>query len=325
MIKQALSTFFIKRLKLERFFAGEGPQRAPVTLNRHRIFILPTRSGFTFALILFAMLMGAINYSLSLGFLLTFLLGGVGMAAMLHTYRNMSGLTFRAGRAGPVFARQPASFGFYIDNTDPLARFALSLQLDGEPPVIVDADPASSTEVTLSKLAQQRGLMAMGRITISTLFPLGLFRAWSYVDLDMHCLVYPAPAPKEPLPPPTHGEYASRTESGQGSEDFSGFRPYAPGDSLRHVYWKALAREQGMLTKQFSGDGNSAYWFDWGRMTERDQEFRLSRLCRWILDAHAAACAYGLRLPGKELPPALDENHHQRCLSALALYGQATS
>jgi len=74
---------------LERIRERERRQQSPVRLDLRRIFILPTRSGIIFGLILMAMLIGSINYNNSLGFLLTFTLVGLGLVSILHTFRNL--------------------------------------------------------------------------------------------------------------------------------------------------------------------------------------------------------------------------------------------
>ena len=96
-----------------------------VTLNQRRIFIIPTRQGFGFAIVLLAMLLGDINYNLSLGYVLTFLLGTTAMMTMLHAFRNMAQLEIRAGRVDAVFAGDMAQFKFHFHNNSGLPRYHL--------------------------------------------------------------------------------------------------------------------------------------------------------------------------------------------------------
>ena len=300
---------------------GEGPQTTPITLNRQRIFILPTREGVLFAGILAFMLIGAVNYNNNMGFLLTFLLAGLGLVSMLHTYRNISHLTFRAGRCAPVFAGEQALYTVLISNPATVRRFALTLVLDHGVPTCVDIPTRDVAPVIVGHPASRRGYVPMGRCTVSTRFPLGLFRAWAYIDLAMQCLAYPAPAPPRPLPP-LHSSDSERGEArGQGAEDFVGLRQYVPGDSPRHIAWKRAAHEGALLTKQFAGEGHVERWLAWDDVAHADLETRLSVLCRWVISAHTAALPYGLRLPGTELAPAWTPAHRAACLKALALYG----
>jgi len=157
-------------------------------------------------------------------------------------------------------------------------------------------------------------------LTLFTRYPLGLFHAWSYLDLDVQCVVYPRPARPGALPPQVSSE-GSGALHGQGQEDFSGLRQYHPGDSPRHIAWKAAARDQGLLTKQFSGRADAELWLDWQQLpATMDVEARLSQLTRWVIDAQASSVSYGLRLPGMTLPVATGEAHRERCLEALALF-----
>ena len=313
----------ITRLHLERFFYGDGPQPVPITLDRHRIFILPTREGLLCASTLAAMLIGAINYTNSMGFLLTFLLAGFSLVSMLHTYRNLSQLTFRAGPCFPVFAGEAAPYTLYIDNPSPVQRFALTLVLHDGVPTHVDVAAQDVTRVVVTRPTTQRGYVPMGRCTVSTRFPVGLFRAWAYIDLGLQCLVYPAPAPPQPLPPMHVSNQAHGETHGLGAEDFVGLRQYVPGDSPRHIAWKQAAHDGKYLTKQFAGEGTVQRWLVWDDVSRAGIEVRLSVLCRWVLGAHSEGLAYGLRLPGIELAPAHTLAHRDACIKALALFGAA--
>jgi uncharacterized protein (DUF58 family) len=163
----------------------------------------------------------------------------------------------------------------------------------------------------------------LGKITISTVYPLGLVRAWAYVDMDMHCIVYPQPGPYRPMPAILHHYQGEQSGYTAGSDDFHGFRPYQPGDSLRHIHWKALARALPMLTKKFTAGESPDLWLDWAMLPLLDNEARLRVLCRLVLEADRSGRAYGLRLPGAEIPPARSALHQHRCLEALALFGES--
>jgi len=163
--------------------------------------------------------------------------------------------------------------------------------------------------------------MPLGRFRVFTTFPLGLFRAWSNVELDSRCLVYPRPeAGTTPLPP-VSAVTGDGGAHGRGAEDFAGLREYHPGDSLRHVAWKAYARGDQLLTKQFGGRSGTELWLDWA-LLPRDfpVEQKLSRLVRWVLSAEAEGALYGVRLPGRDFAPGSGALHRDVILEALALY-----
>lgn len=309
-----------QRLSLARFLRGTGTEAGPVTLDRRRVYILPTRQGLLFGAVLLAILLGAINYDNALAFALVFLLAGLGLVSILHTWRNLQGLRLEPGRCKPVFAGETARFPLGLCNDDAQPRPAIALALADGGESVTDVAPGRQW-LELARTAPRRGRLALGRLTVATRFPLGLFRAWSPLELALDCLVYPAPAPQHGLPPGLPGA-AGGGERGLGQDDFAALRPYHPGDSLRHVHWKALAREQGMHTKQFAGEAAQELWLAWELLPGLTVEERLSRLCRWVLEADAAGLAYGLRLPDRAIAPDLGPAQRRRCLEALALYGE---
>lgn len=313
---------FALRRRLDRWlFQNRGPQAGPIVLVHRRVFIVPTSHGLIYFLVLLLMLAGSINYSLSLGFVLTFLLGGLALNGMLYTFRNMADLRVSGVHPKPVFAGDTAEFQLRIENTARIARIGIEAIPPSGEPTLFGVDAGSEMLVSLSIPAPRRGLMRMGRVMLRTRFPLGLFRAWSYIDLDVACTVYPLPEnPALPLPSPS-GERGEGAVSALGNEDFSGLRAYQPGDPTRRIAWKADARGSGLMSKVFSGRADTHIWLDWHLLpSSLSIEERLSRLTRWVLDADAQEAAYGLRLPEETIAPDSGPAHRTHCLRALALY-----
>ncbi|MEJ2059651.1 MAG: DUF58 domain-containing protein [Gammaproteobacteria bacterium] len=291
-----------------------------IRLHRRRIYILPTRHGLYYGLLVFVMLLGSINYSNSMAFILTFLLASLGANAMWQTHRNLLGLNIRFNGVAPVFAGQEAVFHYQIENPTRRVRYALALQWQEGPLSVFDV-PAEDNETAVLRVpATRRGRLEPGRFRILSRYPLGLFQAWSWLSYDSACLVYPRPITTDRPLPRAAGSKPGEGQAGQGSEDFSGLRDYAEGDPLRHVAWKAAARSDDLLTKQFHGAGREEVWLDWGVLHGIEPELRLSILCRWVLDAEAEGLRYGLRLPGIEYVPDHGEVHRDHCLRALALH-----
>jgi uncharacterized protein (DUF58 family) len=307
--------------RLYDWLSGPRVPESVIVLVQRRVYILPTRQGLMFAAVLLVMLTGSINYTLGLGFVLTFLLFALAMNAMIHTFRNLANLRVTGGRARPVFAGDTAHFLVHLDNSSDTERYAIGLTRDGMSNSFVDLPPRSSVPAVAAVPAPRRGTLRPGRLTLFTRYPLGLYRAWSHLDLDLHCMVYPRPAfPALPLPPAAASS-GTGAQSGRGQEDFAGLREYHPGDSPRHVAWKAAARDMGLLTKQFSGRAETQLWLDWTQLPgQMAVEERLSHLARWVLDAHAAGVAYGLRLPGRTVDLSAGEAQRETCLEALALF-----
>jgi uncharacterized protein (DUF58 family) len=290
-----------------------------VTLTQRRIFILPTRQGLALALVLGLMLLGDINYNLSLGYVLTFLLAMMAVMSMLHAFRNLAHLEIRAGRADAVFSGDTAEFLLHFHNRSKLSRYQLCLRGGNGGTVCFDVPARQDTDVSFHLLATRRGWLPLGMLTLYTEFPLGLFHAWSYLHFDTRCLVYPKPLGDAPLPPGNAPDGAGR-RSIAGDDDFAGLRNYVAGDALPRIAWKALAREQGLQVKQFSTPLGEQMWLDHSAAPDRSEEDKLARMARWVLDAERQGLRYGLRLPDSELPPDSGTAHRDECLRRIALF-----
>jgi len=310
----------------QAIFQPRGPEAGEIRLNHRRVFVLPTRSGLTFGVMLIALLLGSINYTLGLGFGLTFLMAGVAWIGMFYAFRNLAHLSLRPARVEPVYAGEIAQFCVVLSNRQTFDRFALLLQADKTlAPVFADPLAGTETRVNVPVRITRRGWQPMPSITFKTTFPLGLWRVWSYWQPDLQVLAYPSPAPPGvPLP----RAHADGTEGwghgGPGSEDYAGIRDYTAGDPIRHLAWKAMARTPsgGLLTKLFDGSGTRRLWLDLAQLpASLDLEAALSRMTRWVLDCEADEIQYGLRLERLEIAPDRGAVHRDRCLSALALFG----
>jgi len=300
-------------------FRASVPEASPVTLVQRRIFILPTRQGYVFAFTVLLLLLASINYTLSLGFVLTFLLASMAGVAMLHTWRNLAHLKLRPGRCDPVFAGETAHFGITIE-TPSQTRFAIAVRRRAEEPVYSDIVPHETAPVSLPLATPRRGLVRCGRLEVYTRYPVGLFHAWSYVEFNLSVIVYPRPDPFAGTPP---AQSRSASEEGipiAGDEEFNMLRSYRAGDAPKLIAWKALAREQGLLSKEFSATASSELWLDWEEAHARDIESRLSVLAHWVLQADRYGQSYGLRIPGTVIAPGRGDVHRTRCLEALALF-----
>lgn len=295
-----------------------------VVLNQRRVYILPSRQGLLFAVVLVVMLLGDINYNLSLGYVLTFLLAMMALLSLLYAFRNLAHLHIHAGHVAPVFAGESARFVFHFDNPSALARYQIHLHDDADHRTIFDLAAHSATPVYLDIPSTRRGWLDSDRLTIYSEFPLGLFHAWTYIHFDVLALVYPRPAPTQPLPLAASPDGTGKL-SVAGDDDFAGLRNYVAGDALPRIAWKALAREQGLQVKQFSTPMGQELWLDWAATGDQGIETKLEILTRWVLDADAEGMRYGLRLPNGELAPQHSPAHKAECLRRLALYGHDQS
>jgi uncharacterized protein (DUF58 family) len=291
----------------------------PVVLRHSRIYILPTRRGLAFLGTLAIMLLTSLNYALSLGFVATFLLTGLAAAALLHTFRNLAGIELSPLAAGEAFAGSALPFTIAISG-GATARRAISLAAGGAR-LTLDVPPDGTVPAQLEIPTAQRGRVALGRVTLASDYPLGLWRGWAYAHFPLTGIVYPAPelnAP--PLPPGAAGDDAQSATRGEDA-DLAGLRGYQAGDPLQRVAWKAVARGGAWYTKQFDGaGGGGAAELAWhslpGSLTH---ERKIARLSAWVLAAERAARPFTLSAPGIALAAGQGRDHRRTALTALAL------
>jgi len=297
-----------------------GPDSGTVELTRRRIYILPTRLGLMYAALLFAMLLGGLNYGNNLALALTFLLTGAGWVAMHECHRNLLGLTVTPAGTHAPFAGQPAVFEFVIASGDPRPHLDLTLRAD-QSETAASVAAASSVLISLAVPTESRGRRALGRLRLSSTFPLGLCRAWTWLHPELSCLVYPRPVGRRHLPAQAVAESGpTRHGESPGDEDFQGLRGFRPGDPLRRIAWKAYARSGELLVTQYTGRSAAPVVYDWND-TQGATERRLSQLSRWIVDAEARGERYGLNMPGGAVAAGAGPVHRHECLALLALHG----
>lgn len=293
---------------------------AAFALGTRQIYILPTRHGLWFALVLVALLLAAINYSNALAYLLTFLLASLAIVSFLHTQRNLLGLTVTATGCDPVFAGEAAMFHVCVHNRS-RARLGLRIETRDRHSAPFDVPARDTRCVALGVPANRRGWLDCPPLELATHYPLGITRAWTRrMTLTARCLVYPRPADAAELDTAMAAAGNGSGSAPREGEDFAGLRAYHAGDPLARISWKTLARGQGLYTKEFAQPATETVWIDWQAFAAPDSETRLSLMTRALLDAEEAGLRYGLRLPGRMLEPASGGRHRARCLEALALH-----
>ena len=311
---------FWRSLRFERWLNRRSPPAHSVVLSQRNIFILPTRQGVYFLGLLALVILVAINYQNSLVFAVAFLLFSLFMVSIFHTFGNLSGLRVNSGTAQPGFAGDDISFAVYLSRQGERNHEAIFLGWNPAQLACADLVEEQRALVILLVPAKHRGWLNPGRLLIQSQYPVGLFRAWSWVDLNMTAVVYPRPVFAAGVP-----SYKCVNPEGEllqpgGVDDFFALRDYQAGDSLRHIAWKSFARTGDLFSKTFATNLDRRVWVDWDCFPGLDRESRLSRLCYWIVALSSSSDEYGLRLPGLEIAPAKGLAHQRRLLQTLALY-----
>ena len=309
--------------RFDGWLARQVPPSRRALLTRRNVFIFPTRQGLMFGVVMTLLLIAAINYQNSLIYLLAFLLGGMFLVCILETFRNLAGMAVEVARTQSGHAGEQVHIEVRLVADGGRRHWAVFLGWRGAPQVVVDLDD-SSAEVRLAVNAPRRGRFRPARLLIETFFPLGLLRAWSWIDLDCEVIVYPTP---QSGPLPVAGDATTSVRGyriDRAAAEFHGLRDYRAGDSIRSVAWRRYAATGDLVTKEFaSGVGATQLWLEWAQLDGLGVEERLRRLTGWVLRAAQENLPFGLRIPGVVLPPATGETQRVAALTALALFGEA--
>ena len=288
----------------QRLFRTEANDTLPLPVTHDRIYILPRRRGWAFLAALLIILVASINYGLSLGYALCFLLTGLFAATLLATYRNMAGVKLHSVADADAVAGEPLLFDAVLTGKNPHSEH-IDIELHGERCYArADVHAGSRTKLELLRPTDTRGVQPLGRLTIESDYPLGLWRSWAYIHAPVVGYVSPQPENQPPEPPAASStpeqqpDGLTDTTATTTHGEFAGIRPYRAGDSTAAIAWKQLARGTGLHTREFhpehSPDRLSLSWEQTNALS--DTEARLSRLAAWIHMAHRTARPYTLDL-----------------------------
>jgi uncharacterized protein (DUF58 family) len=296
-----------------------GRDLLPATVNRRRIYILPSRFGIMLSVILAAMLIAGLNYNSNLALAFAFLMIGMALVTMHHCNRNLVRLQIDVTPEVDAFAGGEAVFEFALRNDSSVDRRDIEIRCMtavGMGSVAAKEDESIVVAVPVA----ERGVRKVNQFELRTYYPFGWFYSWTYVQGSL--TIYAAPAPEGTRMLPSAGAQgtASHSET-RGDEDFSGLRAYEPGVPLKHMAWKVLARGGEAAVRSYSSLAAQPEWLDWSSLEGLGVEARLSQLCLWVLESDAAQRTYGLRIPGREIAPSGGAAHRFVCLRALASYG----
>ena len=286
--------------------------------------VYPTAGFAALLFVLAAMWYAASSQNSAAIYLLLFLLASLFLVSIPHTLINLTSVTLRVESAKPAFAGDEVCLPVEIMNSSRATRYGLEVVLPNADKTRERLDcipPDNAARLTLRFSARQRGEHNVETLDLTSCHPLGFVRASKRFVSNQTYLVYPKPAGNPQLPTNRLGLASSWSQQSIGhGDDFAGVRAYVPGESQRHIDWKAVARGQPLMTKQFAAENSGAVYLDFSELHFADVEQKLSQLTLWVIEAERARQPYGLRLPDTEIFPAVGQNHFHYCLRALSLF-----
>jgi uncharacterized protein (DUF58 family) len=242
--------------------------------------------------------------------------------SIVHAWANVRGVTLSAEPIRSAFAGDQLSVRLVAAAHTRRRHQALRVKAhnSGAGAVFDEVAPGQPRRAELSMLAERRGRHETIRVQLSTLFPLGFFTARRGLEIRQPHIVYPRPEGSLPLPRSSVPARHRRDGLRMAGDDFAGTRAYQTGESQRHIDWKAVARGQPLLVKQWAGEADQILRLDWNDLPQLGTEPRLSQFARWLLLAERSGASYGLRLPEVTIAPSRGDLHFHGCLRALALH-----
>lgn len=307
-------------------------------MKRESLRLRPTGLWLIFGPVLGCMWLAAVNYSNNLVYAILYLVGSLSFISIFHTWRNMAALRLEHIRISPAFAGEEVRMEIYLRAPEdrpiyglvfarlgeemgswPRSTRPVPLTLPGGGRVRVAAGDSLSVELTFP--AVRRGMYRFEALQVKTSYPFGLFSVSFRVPVDEVYFIYPQIKGKTDWPALQPGGEDGSPNSPNPGDDFSGVRAYMPGESLRHVDWKAFARGRPLSIKQFTGGGGRELWLDAAQMSRMTLEARLSQLALWIVNAEKEELPYALKLGRTTLPLGLGPAQARRALEALAVAG----
>jgi len=293
-------------------------QNNKYTINKNNIYILPSKSGWLFILSLLAILAGAINYNNSLAYMLCFFLSSLGFIAMLQTHHNLKNISIYPKYSASTFPGNDIKFHYLAKSED--NRIHAAIKTDTGHTFLVN----KSTETTFSikEKAVKRGKQVASKFKLYSEFPLGLFHAWTQVQLHNQVIIYPKPVKYE-LKITNFNQGNQQSTLSAGDDDFSGVRDFIKGDSPKSMAWKTIARTSQLYTKEFTAETSDTLIFDIDSLQHTNNtEEKISILCDFILNASKEKLTYGLKLNSTLISPGHGAIHRHKCLTTLAMYQQ---
>ncbi|WP_339670377.1 DUF58 domain-containing protein [Dasania marina] len=313
------------RQRFQRWLDKRLPPSREHLLHRRTIFIFLSPAGYGFCALLLLLFVVAVNYQNNMVFALLFMLFGLLIVSLFHCYMNLSGLRVSYHQAANTFVGDSVPIKLLL-SSDASSCFAVRCQWQ-QSVVVVSVGPGegkplakgAEKNITLHVTADKRGWLQPPRLLVESYYPLGLFRSWSWLAIELQALIYPAPqaSPLGVSHSDNDGEGAAINVA--GSDDFYGFQSYQPGHSLKHVHWQSFAKGQPLQTKEFAAQSSQAYIIDWATFSGTSEQ-RLSAMCYWVLQFSQQPCVYSLLLPNAQYGPGSGEAFKQQLLRALALY-----
>jgi len=293
----------------------------PQILTSHNVYILPSRFGSAYGFVVITLFSAAINYEISTIYLMTFLLFVIGMASAVEAHANLKDLSFTVISIDDAQQGTPAKITLFIQPNHKI-RFGIELKIASHTKLIsrIEKIPTEGLQIIIALETTSRGCFTLPPIIVSSLFPFGIFKVWSYLYFNEHYYVIPQPENPGFWPPICLDENVMNVLASGDEELYELKQVENPWMAPNLIAWKISAKNQSWYQKVMQNNEVGCWLFKLSDLSANDLELKLQQLSYWLQTAELNGQIYGLQLTTSRISFSRGKEHLKRCLRQLAVY-----
>ncbi len=222
-----------------------------------RTYIIPTGLGLILGLSIFLAFIIAVTFGHPFSYFITFFSIAIIVVCAFHTNYSIARLKTFYFKDEFIECGRECEISFEVSTKEIRNAKSVFTRVDGSKKLKQSIVSKTSSRLRAIVYRDGCGVFKTPRVRIHTTYPLGLFRAWKYVEVKNNLIVYPKRISG-------HESYSDTSiiqnsdaifkQNLETKEEFLDHRRFRETDSWKHIDWKAYARGKGLLTKNFSGN-----------------------------------------------------------------------
>ncbi len=214
-----------------------------------------TREGKRFLLAAVLIAVAAVNTGNNLIYLILSLMLSFIVLSYLILRLNLAGLVLEVSPSGPVYAGEQISVELLVHNKKKIPAYSVIIEAaDAAAPVYCGEISGHGVFRGRMKMVfRKRGLYGYRDFVVQSGFPFILFRKSMTVKVSGQVLVYPKLLDIRKMIKDIDGRQDEGMVAvrGRGDEVYS-LRAYYHGDDWRRIHWKASAKQEGFLVREYA-------------------------------------------------------------------------
>lgn len=298
---------------LENYFYNKLA-RSP---KNHPVYIIPTLDGMKVIALNMLLLVIGLVYANNYVLLFNFILFCLFISFMFYTHFNLNKLALVSFKFSSLFEEEQGILTLQFNSGNTMGHFFLRpavksphLKIDSDKTFNISLDKST---ISLTVAGIKRGKAKLDSLYIESYFPFHFFRCFTFYRINHELIVYP-----QKLKLNLHHETLLDTKDLLEAEDFQ-LKDYRPGDSLKRLDWKKLARTGEKLSKHRETEKPGAVMLTLNDKVNPEES--LKSICFALLYYSKTELLYGIDLNnGVVLLPDRSQAHLINCLEKLAAY-----